>query len=152
MAFRHSKTDDSWLSQALASHDIETIKALVTAGCNLNQKIFGNYLTPLMFAARMNNKELITTLLDSSKIDINSQRADGNTALHLAAQYGGLEAVKALIEAQAKIGAKNRKGQSPLYIALLNNHKDIAKLLIDKGAKIGLWSLFKIWMTKKKAP
>ena len=59
----------------------------------------------------------------------------GMTALHLAARQGETEAVKALLEAGAPIDQKAIGDNStPLIVATINGHFDLAKFLVDQGA------------------
>jgi ankyrin repeat protein len=59
----------------------------------------------------------------------------GMTPLHLATRQGETEAVKALLEADAPIDAKAVGDLStPLLVATINGHFDLAKLLLDLGA------------------
>jgi uncharacterized protein len=59
----------------------------------------------------------------------------GMTALHLAARQGETEAVKALLEAGAPIDQKAiGDGSTPLIVATINGHFDLAKFLVDQGA------------------
>jgi ankyrin repeat protein len=59
----------------------------------------------------------------------------GMTALHLAARQGETEAVKALLEAGAPIDQKAIGDSStPLIVATINGHFDLAKFLVDQGA------------------
>ncbi|MCU1385142.1 MAG: hypothetical protein JWL71_3839, partial [Acidobacteria bacterium] len=59
----------------------------------------------------------------------------GLAPMHLAARQGELESVKALIEAGAEV---NQRGTgdpiTPLLIATVNGHFDLAKYLLDQGA------------------
>jgi uncharacterized protein len=59
----------------------------------------------------------------------------GMAPLHLAARQGEAEAVKALLEAGAPIDAKAVGDLStPLLVATINGHFDLAKFLLDHGA------------------
>jgi len=59
----------------------------------------------------------------------------GLAPMHLAARQGQLESVKALLEAGANV---NQRGAgdpvTPLMIATMNGHFDVAKYLVDQGA------------------
>lgn len=61
---------------------------------------------------------------------------DGWTALHLAAHYGQLEIVTALIEAGAKLDtlSRNAEGNTPLMAAVAGGNLSIIQLLVEKGA------------------
>ena len=60
----------------------------------------------------------------------------GLTALHFAARQGALQTVKALAEAGADINQASPADQTtPLLIATINGHFDIAKMLLDLGAQ-----------------
>jgi ankyrin repeat protein len=59
----------------------------------------------------------------------------GVTPLHIAARQGELEAVKALLGAGAKIDSRAIGDDStPLLVATINGHFDLAKYLLDHGA------------------
>jgi ankyrin repeat protein len=59
----------------------------------------------------------------------------GLAPMHLAARQGEIEAVKALIEAGADIDQPTVGDKStPMLVATINGHFDLAKLLLDKGA------------------
>ena len=54
----------------------------------------------------------------------------------LAARTGNLNAVKLLIDRGANVnGADEFKGYTPLMFAATENQPDVAKLLIDRGAR-----------------
>jgi ankyrin repeat protein len=60
----------------------------------------------------------------------------GMTALLLAARNGQAEAVRALVEGGADINQVSASDQSsPIVIAICNGHYDVAKYLLDHGAK-----------------
>jgi ankyrin repeat protein len=65
----------------------------------------------------------------------------GLTALHVAARDGQFDAVRALLDAHADIDAQTDTDKStPLILALINGHYDLATYLIDRGADVTLTS------------
>ena len=56
------------------------------------------------------------------------------SALHFAAREGKLDAVQALVEAEANLDAKDQEGVNALVLATLNGHLDVAALLLESGA------------------
>ncbi|MBC6441364.1 MAG: ankyrin repeat domain-containing protein [Rhodospirillales bacterium] len=61
---------------------------------------------------------------------------DGLTPLHVAARYGNMKEIKALIEAEANIKAEYGDGYTPLHEAASNGTAETVKALIDAGANI----------------
>ena len=59
----------------------------------------------------------------------------GLTALHMAARQGSVESVEALLDGGADINQRSAGDRiTPINIATLNGHFDLANLLLDKGA------------------
>src|SRR6266853_1555112 len=62
----------------------------------------------------------------------------GMTALLYAAREGHLRAVSALVEAGADVNEVSGDKFSPLVMAIINGHLDLAKYLLDRGANPNL--------------
>jgi ankyrin repeat protein len=59
----------------------------------------------------------------------------GLSALHIAARQGSVESVQALLEAGADVNQRSSGDHiTPIIIATLNGHFDLAKTLLDRGA------------------
>jgi uncharacterized protein len=65
-----------------------------------------------------------------------SQSADRSRAMHEAAARGDVEALKRLISAAASLESANAAGETPLLLAVKNNHLPAAAFLIDAGSNI----------------
>jgi ankyrin repeat protein len=63
----------------------------------------------------------------------------GLTALLYATRNGCYECVQSLLAAGADVNVPTPEGVTPLMTALDNEHNDIAKLLMDKGANLDVW-------------
>ena len=88
-----------------------TIAALVLVGCGESQQ-----------SAPANKSEPPTTEVS-------------DISIHEAAKKGNIEAVKQHIAAGTDVNAQTRMG-TPLFYAALMGHKEIAELLIIKGANV----------------
>jgi uncharacterized protein len=62
----------------------------------------------------------------------------GLTALHYAAREGHAQAVRALLDAGAKVNQVTADGTSPLLMAATNGQFDLAMLLLERGANPNL--------------
>lgn len=58
------------------------------------------------------------------------------TALHEATKQGNLAKVQELLEAGVNVNARDRWGNTPLYLAVRNGHTETTKLLLDNGAEV----------------
>jgi glycerophosphodiester phosphodiesterase len=93
----------------------------------------------LVLATKANFHKIVKLLVDAG-VDINFQDEQGETALHTAARFGHEECARALL---ANTGAfrpdveiaEKTFGWTPLFIACVNGHLPIVKLLIDCGAQ-----------------
>ncbi|XP_068628498.1 histone-lysine N-methyltransferase EHMT2 isoform X2 [Battus philenor] len=67
--------------------------------------------------------------------DVNLPGPEGMTALHTAAQLGGVTACKILLEeGHASVDARDHGGWTPLVWAAENSHPDVVSVLLEHGA------------------
>lgn len=98
-----------------------------------------------LFDAAKDGQHEIVRLLLQDGMDVNAIARDGQTALHLSAEYGHEAVTQTLIEYGAKIdlrmlpGKADKNGncpggRNPLHYAALNGHLGIINVLLDHGA------------------
>jgi len=147
------------LMLAIKTGEVAVVEVLMRAGANINRIEEFNNQTPLMWAATApRNAGALVKLLLSKGADFKPRavysdwpsqitsepRAQyrpvgGLTAFMYAARDGCYECVEALLAAGASIDQPTPEGVTPLMLALDNDHLDVARLLLDRGANPGLW-------------
>ncbi|KAL7819560.1 ankyrin repeat-containing domain protein [Trichoderma aethiopicum] len=91
-------------------------------------------VTALRHAAMFERKVVFDLLAEKgSDIDVRSKES-GQTPLHRCAETGRAAAVQWLVERGADIEAKDREHRTPLMLAIVANHENIAQYLLAKGA------------------
>jgi pectate lyase len=103
----------------------EITQMLIGAGADVNAKN-AEGRTPLDIALRQNNKEIVELL--TNVVDIPS--------IHVAAQVGDLDKVKAFLEKGTDVNAKDDDGMTPLLLAISKKQADVAKFLVENGADV----------------
>lgn len=76
--------------------------------------------------------ELVELLLEVGKANPNLTNNTGGTALHLAAYWGHMDAVKTLTEKGADLNMKNDNERTSLDLAARYGHQDVAEFLAGK--------------------
>lgn len=91
----------------------------------------------LLHQAAIANQPAIVRLLLAQNLDINAiDSLYGYTPLHEAARKGHAEVATILIEAGAKLNARDRNGATALHAAIGNSQLDVARALLAGGADI----------------
>ena len=121
------------LTIAIQSEDIKTIKYLTANGASIHtQDTHGK--SPLSMAFEMSNEVFEATLNEGN---CNTQDSEGNTPLHIALLNGApMSKIQHIIGLTQDVNIRNKNGDSPLYIAAVNNMEQVGKLLLEKGADI----------------
>ena len=97
--------------------------------CDVNGKDSLGY-TPLMWAARNNNRGVCEALLELGDADPNIADSRGETPLLMASADGHEDIVKLLLERkEVNLDSPDNSGQTPLSVAVRNGHESIVKLL-----------------------
>ncbi len=132
--------------------NVDAVKVLLAHGADVNAKEQWRQQTPLMWAAAECHPEVAQELI-AHGADVNARQVTWNwerqvtkeprekwmplgglTPLHFAARQGCVEGAKVLVKAGADINATNPNGFSPILLAIINSHYDVAAFLLDQGA------------------
>ena len=93
---------------------------------------------PILLAYVWRDDKERTEKLLAHGADVKLQDADGDTALHGAAQNGNVEIMRLLLDKGANANVKNKLGGTPLMWAAVFGHDDAARLLLSRGADASL--------------
>ena len=147
------------LEAARAGH-VDAAALLVRAGANVNATELWGGQSPLMWAAAQSQPEMIEFLLahggdaDARGTVRNWERKvikeprpkdmnqGGFTPLLYAAREGCVACAKELVAGGADLNLPDPHRVTPLVMALLNLHFDLAAYLIEAGAAVNKWDLY----------
>jgi len=148
------------LMEVARSGKIEAAKLLVEAGADVNVKEQFGGQTALMWAAAQSQAEMVK-FLASKGADLNARgvvrqwerkviteprpkdlNKGGYTPLLYAAREGCVACARYLVEAGADIDLEDPDRVTPLNMALLNLHFEVAAYLIQAGADVDKWDLY----------
>ena len=123
------------LHHAVRVDDVELARTLLAAGADA--KLTNRYgVTPLALAVGNGSTAMMRLLLDAGA-DAQSSDPAGEPMVLIAARVGVLDAVQLLLDRGAAVDAKDTAfQQTPLMVAVRENHTDIVKLLIARGAAV----------------
>jgi len=125
------------LSHAIEAMHDEVEDALLNRP-ELDPNCRGRNSRPALFAyVWRDNKDRVQKLL-ARGAEINVQDADGDTALHGAAETGNVEIMRLLLDKGANPNAKNQQGGTPLMWAAVYGNDEAARLLLNRGADASL--------------
>ena len=97
----------------------------------VNQPIYLNGSTPLMFAAENGHTDIVGMLLKIPGIDVNQANNFASTALMFAAKNGHAEIVEMLLKIPGiDVNKANNNGWTALMLAAENGHTKIVEMLL----------------------
>ncbi|PNY29059.1 Uncharacterized protein TCAP_01021 [Tolypocladium capitatum] len=89
----------------------------------------------LLWAAKLGDDSLVTLLLQSSIVDMDSKDADKRTALSVASEHGREPVVRRLLATkQVDVNSKSSSGRTPLAYSAWLGHEAVARLLLATAA------------------
>jgi len=122
---------DIWT--AITNRDTERVKKIIKENPNVVNLKGDDGLTPLYYAVRVKNKEIIDLLIKNGA-DVNARNNIKETPLYYAIFYGNdTEIMELLIENGADVNVKSLGGYTPLHHITT---RDAALLLMENGAEI----------------
>ena len=134
--------DRSPLLIATRENDIETARALIAAGADVNAK---DQIadTPFLYAAAEGRQEILEMILATGKANLADTNRYGGNALIPAAHHGHPDAVRVLLKAGIAVDHVNRLGWTALLETIILSdggpvHQDIMAQLIAAGADVNL--------------
>jgi len=136
------KSDDGMTALHLATQNGHLECAHIILGSNnlprnhINVKDDGGW-TPLVWACEHKHEPVIRFLLEQG-CDPYSTDVEMNVALHWAAFSGSKNSVELLLAAGSNVNETNGIGETPLHIALRQDHYECALLLIARGARLDI--------------
>src|SRR5437870_5038671 len=149
-----AKPTESVVMTCAWTGNAETIKLLLNRGADPNAKETRRGQTALMWALDQKHLDAARVLIEHSA-GVNAHSKNGFTPLLFAAKQGDLETIRMLLKAGAKVNdgtpLKNRPagrravasddgdpdvpdGMTPLLMATVSGHEDVALLLLENGA------------------
>lgn len=92
--------------------------------------------TPLICALQKNLSEIVVSLVNDPRLDIDKYGKDGRSALSLAVQKRSKELVRTLLKAGALANQPDQDGQTPLFLAVTGDKIDneIARMIIENSS------------------
>ena len=113
------------------------IETLLSSGLDINSRS-NDGTTPLMMAAFTGQEKTVDLLL-SKGADPHLKNFIGRNLLHAAAEGGNISIVKSMLSRSIDIDSKDDElSFTPLIIAVKENHVEVMKYLLQKGADISL--------------
>ena len=108
---------------------IDIVEKLIAAGCDVDKARTDTGATPLYIAANRGHIDIVEKLIAAGCDVDKAKTTTGTTPLFIAAQKGHIDIVKQLLENGANKLLCDSDGDSPLDVARVWGHNNIAALL-----------------------
>jgi uncharacterized protein len=122
------------LMTAARTGNAQAVSLLLARGANVNRTEGWRQQTALMWAAAENNAAVVK-LLVAAGADLKARSRGGAlTALLFAVRGGNIDATRVLLDSGVNVNEPMPDGTSPLLLAIINAHYELAAFLLDRGA------------------
>ena len=122
------------LRNAIRTGNVTEVRRLLNAGASVNG--VHNRMTPLMYAASVGRAPVIRLLLNrGANARARTNDVYGRTALIFAAEYGNVNAVRALLR-HSNLNARGVNGGTALSTAINARALEIVRMLLRAGARL----------------
>uniref|UniRef100_A0A6P7GHN0 Ankyrin-2-like n=1 Tax=Diabrotica virgifera virgifera TaxID=50390 RepID=A0A6P7GHN0_DIAVI len=133
------------LHVAANSKHIEVAEYLLTHGADVNEIDTFEWSSPLHFATRNNDLEMVR-LFTEAGADMQCSNMFGDMPIHFAAELGYVEIVKHFLEHGMYVDIiKPGSKMTPLHRAADSKHIKVAKYLLDHGANVNPIETYNGW-------
>ena len=125
---------------ALNNHNFDIANRLLEAGADVNERVGEKsyllyFLQNRKSSQNTDGNKIVYWLIDKGA-DVNERVDNYEHFLHIAVKDKDLDLVKYLVEHGADIDALDEIGRSPLLLAILCRHYEVAQRLVSYGAAI----------------
>ena len=125
------------LAHAIEARYPEVEEALLNRP-DLDPNVGGLLDRPILLAYVWRDNKKATERLLTLGANVNLRDADGDTALHGAAESGNVEIMRLLLDKGADPNTRNKEGGTPLMWAAVFGNDEAARLLLSHGANASL--------------
>ena len=122
------------LMTAARTGNVAVIRALVARGANVRARERRKGQDALMWAAAENNAAAVTALIEAGADRDSRSNGGAFTPFLFAVRGGHLDSSRALLDAGVDVNQPLTDGTSPLVLAVMNAHYELAGLLLERGA------------------
>lgn len=133
IAFVVKRHNAARLADASMNQDADLVQELIAGGTDPNLSDEDGRLA-LHAAVTGGNVEMVNCLLAARANPDCIEQAGACTPLQIAAWQGNTSAMRSLLEARASPNVPNTKGETPLFTAAVNGHKQAVQTLLSHGS------------------
>lgn len=131
---KRDSTGKNSLMQACYSGHVDMVKYLRNCGSTWQSRDTDG-CSPLHWAVDGGHLPVITFLIqDGCEVDVMDKVSLWTPLMRVSAISGNAAVASVLLQAGADVNVRDKAGKTPLMVAVLNNHVELVKLLLDSGA------------------
>ncbi|KAF5899556.1 fibronectin type 3 and ankyrin repeat domains protein 1, partial [Clarias magur] len=133
ISMRNASGKDCLMLACFAGH-LDIVKHLRVFGATWQSQDM-NGCTALHWAVDGAHVPVIDFLIeDGCEVDAHDTVSEWTPLMRVSAISGNADVASLLIQAGADVNTRDKDGKTPLMVAVLNNHEELVKLLLDSGA------------------